>query len=122
MLKILLLVGGGGFLGTVARYLLYMWVDKQLPVAFPWGTFGVNMIGCFLIGMIVAGASKGFIDEQTRLFLVTGFCGGFTTFSTFSFDGIHMLQQGHFATFSLYVLGSVALGLLAAYFGFVLLK
>jgi len=121
MFKILIL-GIGGFLGTISRYLLYLWVDKHLPLIFPWGTFSVNIIGCFLIGLIIGGASKGLIDDQLRLFLVTGFCGGFTTFSTFSFDGIHLLEQGHFTSFTLYICGSVAFGLLAAYFGFVLLK
>lgn len=122
MIKLLLLVGFGGFLGTVARYLVYIWVDKQLPVVFPLGSFIVNIAGCFLIGLILGAAGKSLIDDQLRLFLVTGFCGGFTTFSTFGFDGIVLLQQGQFTTFALYIMGSVTLGLLAAYFGFILLK
>src|SRR5450631_103807 len=119
----LLYVGIGGGLGSVLRYMLQVFAGRHIPIAFPMGTFLVNFSGCFLIGIFYSLASRytGFSPEW-RLFLITGICGGFTTFSTFSYDGLMLLKQGSYLYFLLYVIGSVVLGLLATFAGAALIK
>jgi CrcB protein len=119
----LLFVGIGGGLGSILRYLLQVFAGRHIPVAFPIGTFLVNFSGCFLIGLFYSLASRytGFSPEW-RLFLITGICGGFTTFSTFSYDGLMLLKQGAYINFLLYVIGSVVLGLLATFAGVAIFK
>jgi CrcB protein len=98
-------------------------VSRLYPFQFPLGTFSVNLIGCFLIGAFVGLAEKGnILSPETRLFLITGICGGFTTFSTFSYDNIALLKSGEWFFFLLYIFGSVILGLLATYLGLLLIK
>lgn len=103
----------GGAAGSVARYL----VQKALNASFPVGTLTVNLIGCFLIGWLWASSIKG-LNEQARLFLMTGFCGGFTTFSAFGLEGVQMMLAGRWMYFSLYIIASVAGGLLATFLGY----
>jgi CrcB protein len=119
----LLYVGIGGGLGSVLRYMLQVFAGRHIPIAFPMGTFLVNFSGCFLIGIFYSLASRytGFSPEW-RLFLITGICGGFTTFSTFSYDGLMLLKQGSYLYFLLYVIGSVVLGLLATFAGVAIFK
>jgi CrcB protein len=114
----LLYIGIGGGLGSILRYLLQIFAGRHIPIAFPMGTFLVNFSGCFLIGIFYSLTSRytGFSPEW-RLFLITGICGGFTTFSTFSYDGLMLLKQGSYLSFLLYVIGSVVLGLLATFAG-----
>jgi CrcB protein len=116
LLKSFLLVGIGGGLGSVLRYGISAFAGKYIPLVFPVGTLLVNISGCFLIGMFYALAAKdSAFTADWRLFLITGICGGYTTFSTFSYDGLILLKQGATFSFLLYVLGSVVLGLLATF-------
>ncbi|HEV2353737.1 MAG TPA: fluoride efflux transporter CrcB [Puia sp.] len=117
-MKTLVIIALGGAAGSVARYLAQLGVSKLSGPAFPVGTFIVNLTGCFLIGLIYALAGKyEWLTLDWRLFLVTGLCGGYTTFSSFSYDSVNLLRSGNYLYFGLYVLGSVALGLLATFAG-----
>ena len=117
MLKDILLVGMGSFLGGVLRFLVSKGLAAVAVVAFPWGTFTVNIVGCLLIGFLSALPSSGtVISPATRLLLTTGFCGGFTTFSTFSLETAGLLQNGHTGTAAAYVICSV-LACVGAVFG-----
>ena len=118
MIKDLLLVGLGSGLGGMCRYLV-----SQLLVTtqngFPWGTFTVNIVGSLLIGLLWGLSSRlpSLSPVLTLLFMV-GFCGGFTTFSTFSREGLTLLQTQNYTLFLLYTLGSVVLGILAVMVGY----
>lgn len=112
-------IGGGA--GSVLRYLLSVgtqkfWIAKSFPV----GTFLANLIGCFLIGVLVSVLVKN--DTNLRLLLITGFCGGFTTFSAFSVESVSLWQSGEFLLLGIYVLLSVILGLAAVWLGQSLVK
>jgi len=122
-MRSLLFIGIGGGLGSIFRYLVQIFVGRHVPIVFPLGTFLVNCSGCFLIGLFYSLATKytGF-NPEWRLFLITGICGGYTTFSTFSYDGLILLKQGANLSFLLYVIGSVVLGLLATFAGAALIK
>ncbi|MDH3710465.1 MAG: fluoride efflux transporter CrcB [Cyclobacteriaceae bacterium] len=123
MIKSLMLVGLGGFLGSAARYAVHLLIGERWSLVFPWGTFTVNIVGCLLIGLALGAASRGDVMSNTmKLLLVTGFCGGFTTFSAYSMDGIHMLEQGHNLQFFSYALGSVVVGLAATFLGLVIAR
>ena len=109
----ILAVGFGGALGAVCRYLLGQVIPK-LGSGFPLGTFVVNLIGCFAIGLVVGLAGKhSNIDPRLILFLQTGICGGFTTFSTFSLESLTLIEEGKIAIGILYITLSVLLGLFA---------
>jgi fluoride exporter len=122
-MRSLLFVGIGGGIGSMLRYAISLFIGRHVPIAFPVGTFLVNFSGCFLIGVFYSLAAKytGF-NPEWRLFLITGVCGGYTTFSTFSYDGLVLLRQGSNLYFMMYVLGSVVLGLLASFAGAALFK
>ena len=109
----LLAVGIGGAIGAVCRYLFGQMIPK-MGSGFPLGTFAVNVIGCFAIGLIVAMVGKhSDIDPRLVLFLQTGICGGFTTFSTFAFELLQLLTAGDFTDVLFYgvvqILGGLAL-------------
>lgn len=113
---VLVFLGGGA--GSVLRYLVGKWIGAFAPhAAFPWGTFAVNVLGSLLIGLLATLATRGTLSAEWRLMLVVGFCGGFTTFSTFSRESLALLTGGQALTFVLYAAGSVALGLAAAWCG-----
>jgi len=120
LLKNLLLAGAGGFLGTILRYSLGWFIKSD---QFPFATFLINMTGSFLIGLVIGYSLKnsGF-DNNYRLFLATGFCGGFTTFSAFAYENIMLLKSGLFGYFFLYAFGSLAIGIFATYLGLLLTK
>ena len=122
-MRTLLFVGIGGGIGSILRYAISLFIGRHVPIAFPLGTLLVNISGCFLIGIFYSLASKytGF-NPEWRLFLITGICGGYTTFSTFSYDGLILLRQGTNLYFMLYILGSVVLGLLATFAGAAIYK
>lgn len=123
MLKILLFIGSGSFLGGITRYLLSRSIQNTVITSFPLGTFWVNITGCFLIGLIYGLSDRGTpISNELRLFLAVGFCGGFTTFSTFSNENLALLRDGSILYFSLYAGLSVFLGLLATFGGHALTK
>ncbi|HPH86272.1 MAG TPA: fluoride efflux transporter CrcB [Ferruginibacter sp.] len=119
MIKNVLIIGAGGFIGTVLRYLTTLFFTKQFPgLLFPLGTWMVNIIGCLVIG-IVFGLSQRFMfhDSPWRMFLTIGICGGYTTFSAFAYENILLLQQSDYTTFALYAISSFVLCLLAVWIG-----
>lgn len=121
-MKQIVLVFIGGGLGSVCRYTVGRTFNNT-PIHFPFGTLGVNTIGCFLIGLILGYFIKdGEISNSYTVLLATGFCGGFTTFSAFAFENQMFLKNGDFTNFILYSLGSVAFGILAVFFGIFLSK
>lgn len=123
MVKSLLIVGLGGFIGSVARYIVARYFQLTVTSVFPWSTFIVNMAGCFLIGLIYGITEKGdFLSSDVRLFLTVGVCGGFTTFSTFSNDAFLLVQEQEWVRMALYTSLSVFLGLLAVYVGRMMVK
>lgn len=107
----------GGVLGTLARFGLGGWVHTWAGTAFPWGTLVINLLGSFLLGLAMRGAELSSLSPELRGMITVGFCGAFTTFSTFSFETIALLQQGAWARASLYAAGSVGMGLLAVALG-----
>ena len=108
----------GGAIGAVSRYWLYSAVQRLHDSGFPLGTFVVNVLGSFLIGVFfVLLAEKAQIAEQWRPVIVVGFLGGLTTFSTFSLDALLLFEQGHYNTALFYIISSVALCLIAAFAG-----
>ncbi len=109
----LLWVGLGGGIGSVLRYLLSNLVNNSASSTFPLATFGINVLGSFAIGIIYALSTRELIGGDMRLFLATGLCGGFTTFSTFSAETFILLRDGHLALALLYVGGSVVAGVCA---------
>jgi CrcB protein len=123
MLKNLLIVGLGGSIGSIARYLCQKYFQQHYPHPFPFGTFTVNILGCFLIGVFYALSEKGnLIGPEWRIFLTTGICGGFTTFSSFAYENVTLLRAADFLYAGLYVAGSIILGIMATFCGIVLLK
>lgn len=121
----ILLVGCGGFIGSVLRYLIGHFVHALLRhSAFPYGTLSANVLGCFFIGLLGGMANQHIeFSAQARLFLFTGVLGGFTTFSTFSFDTFNMLNAGGPQAISLallHIFAHVLLGLVAVYIGYYL--
>lgn len=123
MVKSILIVGLGGFIGTVARFLISRYFQENVASVFPWGTFVVNIIGCLLIGLIYGISEKSeFINPEVRLFLTVGICGGFTTFSTLSNDAFLLLRQQEWIRFAFYTSFSFFLGLLAVYAGRITIK
>jgi len=117
-MKTALIIFAGSGLGGVLRYLVQkLFVDAGY-VNFPTGTFVVNILGCFLIGLFNALAEKNnLISTELRLALTTGFCGGFTTFSTFANENMNLLRNGDYTYFSLYIIFSVVLGIGAVLLG-----
>lgn len=121
-MKGLLMVFLGGGIGSVLRFLLArLWNSSETGI--PYGTFAANIIGSLLIGMILGYiANKEFISTNTQLLLATGFCGGFTTFSTFAYENHLFLKAGDFGSFALYTIGSFILGFLAVFLGIWIVK
>ena len=121
MLKDILLVGAGSFLGGIARYLVSL-LMKGVSGAFPWATMTVNIAGCLLIGVLWAVFSRSTASSQLNLLLTVGFCGGFTTFSTFSKEALIMLQSGNFWGFAGYIALSVIAGVALVAVGYYLFR
>ncbi|MBO5919796.1 MAG: fluoride efflux transporter CrcB [Bacteroidales bacterium] len=123
MLKPLLIVGAGSFIGGAMRYLLSTLMKNVCGQGFPWGTLAVNLLGCFLFGIVFAIFSKNSSADNTLyLLLTTGVCGGFTTFSTFANESVQMLQHGNISGFIGYVATSVIAGFLLLSFGYWIVK
>ncbi|WP_166335281.1 fluoride efflux transporter CrcB [Sphingobacterium chungjuense] len=120
MWRTLLLIGIGGGAGSVLRFLISQGVSRIVTTPFPWGTLTVNVIGSFFAGLILSTFNQqtGHVPEW-RLFLMTGFCGGFTTFSAFTAENLSLLQSGHVLTAITYILSSILVSLLAIWLGFI---
>ncbi len=119
MLKSILLVGVGGFVGSSARYLLSYYLNNGKYIILPLGTLLANLIGSFLFGYFMATLMKSDSENSVwNLLLVTGFCGGFTTFSTFSYENFNYLQQSEYLLFFGYTSISIVIALALITFGF----
>ncbi len=121
-MKLVLLIGAGGFIGSALRYLISLFIQNKVLSTFPFGTFAVNVLGCFLIGAVYALSERGNLNAEWRLFLATGILGGFTTFSSFSNETVSMIRDAQYGPALIYVGSSVILGLLATFFGIFLIK
>jgi len=123
MLRTIFIVGAGGFIGSVMRYLVQIFVEKGMSTTFPWGTFVANIAGSFIIGIVFALAQKGnILSSEWRMFLAVGVCGGFTTFSSFAYNNLNMLKEQSYWQFIWNVGGSLFFGLLAVYLGMILVR
>lgn len=121
-MRIVLLIGIGSFLGGIGRFLLTSFVQNKWLSTFPYGTIIVNILGCFLIGIIYALSDRGTMHAEWRLFLGTGILGGFTTFSSFSNETVSMINNGHFTYAFTYVVCSIILGVAATFGGIYLVR
>jgi CrcB protein len=120
MLKSILIVGLGGMIGSMARYIFALAIK---PTSFPYATFTVNILGSFVIGLVMGYALKtDSFNNNGKLFLATGICGGFTTFSAFSLECIELLKQHRYSVMLTYILISIVLGLAATFAGVQLTK
>ncbi len=117
----ILYVGIGSALGGVSRYVIGFAVQQRFGSGFPVGTLLINVTGSFVIGFLLRAAFAGTqISPETRAFLATGFCGGYTTFSTFSYDTATLIEGGEYSRAALYIVLSVVLSLVAVFAGFAL--
>jgi CrcB protein len=123
MIKTLFLIGTGGFLGSISRFLTSRYFQNNFPSAFPYGTLFVNVTGCLLIGLIYGISEKSSLfTTEWKMFLAVGFCGGFTTFSAFANENLALLRDGDFFHFLLYTGLSIFLGLSATFVGVLITK
>lgn len=119
-MKQLLIVGFGGFIGSIARFLVSKLNVHWQFFSIPMGTLTVNVLGSLIIGFIAGASAKGdLISSSMRLFLMVGICGGFTTFSSFTNENLTLMQNGQFAAVLLYTGLSIFLGFFAVYLGYI---
>ena len=123
MFKTLVIIGIGGSLGSILRYLISILIERYYTSIFPWATLIVNIFGCLLIGVVIGYLEKHqMVNDNIKWFFATGFCGGFTTFSAFGLENIRLLQNGNFPVAILYIGSSVFLGLASVWLGLALAK
>lgn len=123
MFKSILLVGLGGAVGSILRYLSSLFVTRYFNSVFPLATFTVNIIGCFLIGLIFGYMEKEQITNDTIKYLfITGFCGGYTTFSTFAIENVGLMQSQNTLSAFAYIAASIITGLFAVWLGLLIFK
>jgi len=124
-MKLWILIFFGGGVGSLCRYLLSRWITGNIVSAFPYGTFLVNVSGCLLIGFFVFYFTEARFGPDSltwRLLLVTGLCGGYTTFSSFSLENVQLIESGKVFTFLAYTFASLLLGFLATYTGIIIAR
>jgi len=121
-MRLLFVIGSGSFIGGVSRYLLSQLIHSRYTTSFPIGTLGVNILGCFIIGLVFGLSEKMNFAHEWQLFLITGILGGFTTFSAFSNETFSLIRDGQLWIALSYILLSVVIGILATFLGFSLLK
>ncbi len=114
-----LLVAIGGAIGAAARYLAGLWIAARFGADFPWGTFFVNVTGSFLIGIVLVLVERGTLPGEARLFLAVGILGGYTTFSSFSYETLQLVNGGDIRPVLLNAFGQLFVGLLVVYLGVV---
>ena len=121
--KNILTVMLGSGIGGALRFISSEYIKQYLPTRFPYGTFFVNLLGCFIIGAVYGISLKGSQNSnEIKLLLATGFCGGFTTFSAFTAENIELIRNGNQTTALLYIILSVTLGITATFIGSALFK
>jgi CrcB protein len=121
-MKLALFIGIGSFIGGIFRYLLSLFIQTKITSPFPLHTLAVNLIGCFLIGIVFGFFDRGQISYEWKLFFATGIIDGFTTFSAFSIETFTLLREGYISYALLYILTSIFLGLLLTYIAYLLAK
>ena len=121
-MKIIAAIGIGSCIGGISRYLLSQFIQNKFLSTFPFGTLGVNIIACFLIGIVFGLSDRGNLTMEWRLFLATGILGGFSTFSAFSNETVSLLRDGQIWQAFTYIACSVLIGLLATFTGISLIK
>jgi fluoride exporter len=115
------MIGIGGVLGANARYLVASWASQRLGADFPYGTFIINVSGSLLLGFFMAFLEdRAFIQANYRLFFATGFCGAYTTFSTLTYESLRLFQDGSYLFGCLNIIGSMVVGMLGVFLGFVI--
>ncbi|SMB90655.1 CrcB protein [Desulfonispora thiosulfatigenes DSM 11270] len=117
-----LYVAIGGSLGAVSRYLLSNWVNNKAQSIFPFGTFSVNMIGSFIIGVFYIVSMERLVSPELKLIISVGFLGAFTTFSTFSLETLNLMRENHILTAFINIGLSIIIGLIAAWLGIIIGK
>ncbi|MDV4154523.1 fluoride efflux transporter CrcB [Rhizobium brockwellii] len=118
-----LLVAAGGAIGSLLRYYVGQWALRLMGPAFPWGTLAVNIVGCFVIGVFAELIARKFnASVELRLLLITGFLGGFTTFSAFSLDAISLFERGEAVAGGIYIAASVGLSMAAVIAGLAVMR
>ena len=123
MIKALLIVGTGSFIGGALRYAISVCMRNVCGQGFPWGTLAVNLIGCFVFGAVFALFSRhNATSHPWCLLLTTGLCGGFTTFSTFANESMQMLQSGNLGAFIGYVATSIVAGIALVALGYIIMR
>lgn len=123
MIRTLILVGIGGGLGSILRYLTSLWATKYFQSVFPLATFTANVLGCLFIGILLGLFERQQLtDPDLKFLLIIGFCGGYTTFSSFAAENINLLQNGHLSTFFLYSIASFVTSLVAVWLGLLLTR
>ena len=118
MIQQILVVGVGGFFGANARFLVASWAAERLGPTFPYGTLLINVTGSFVIGLFLTIVTERVVAPPgLRLFFATGFLGAYTTFSTFTYESLALIQAGAYRAAALNLAGSLALGMLGVAFG-----
>lgn len=112
----------GGMAGSVLRYIVGALLQQKMGSAFPWGTFAVNLVGCLLIGVAAGHLTKNPHFQPWYLLLATGFCGGFTTFSAFSYESLMMFRSEQYSMLAFYIFASLLLGICLTALGYIFSK